>query len=68
MTGKVSVVMNDSYGTKITENIGYTNIEVNAENASQFDTFGRALANLTTNTYNDTIITYERSINEILSE
>lgn len=68
MTGKVSVVMVDSTGNKITENLGYTETEVSAENAQVFDTFGRAIAACTTNTYTDTIITYERSINEILAD
>lgn len=67
--GKVTVRMSDANGNGINENLGYTDVEVrDATTAQPFDTFGRAIAGLTNNTYVDTIITYETSVNEVIAE
>ncbi len=39
-----------------------------AATAANIDTFARALINLTTNTYSDTVIRDEQSVNELLAE
>lgn len=70
MTGKIVVSSVDQAGKKYQENVGYTAVEVfnNVPAAGVFDNFGRAIVALTTNSYDDTTVTYEISINEILAD
>lgn len=71
MLGKITITSSDLNLKIINENVGYTNAEVYSSDTSiaqAFDTFGRAIIGLTTNTYRDTTVTYEYSINEILED
>lgn len=52
-------------------NIGYVNpvlFDENDHGAAKIDACARALINLTTNTYSDTMLVSTESINEILAE
>lgn len=69
-SGKINIQSQDALGTNYNENMGYITDwdAANTETAKLIDSFARAVINLTTNTYKDTVITYELSINETLTE
>lgn len=64
----------DQQNNKIVENLGYTNLPVQegaaqrGTNAQSLDTWLRSVAALTTNTYDDTDVVYEYSLNAIIDE
>ena len=55
----------DTYGNEV--NKSFQNASTSAT-AANIDTAMRALNNLTTNTYGDTVIVEQESVNEILAE
>lgn len=59
------VNFNDGNGRTYEKQMTHANPNATAAN---IDTFARALVGLTTNTYQDTVIRDEQSVNEILAE
>lgn len=75
MTGNFKLIYYDNMGKRITENFGKikadnlysTDDEVKMAFATEIDTFSRGIAYLTTNTYSDSEIQINVSINEVLN-
>ena len=68
--GKITLKMNSSSGEAVSEVLGYVKVDVNNTDTSVvaiIDTFARNVNRLTSNTYIDTIISYDYSLNDIIS-
>lgn len=70
MAVKLTVNTRDSLGKTINENFKSFDsfASPSLEQAQIIDSFGRGIAALTTNDYQDTIVTSTKSINEIIAE
>lgn len=72
--GKLAIKSTDVHNNSVVENLGYVSLNIfegaagRGQNAQTIDTFARAVNYLTTNTYNDSIVTYDYSINEVIAE
>lgn len=71
---KVTMKMTDQLNNPVNENLGTINKQLydgaagRGTNANEVDTWVRAVAGLTTNTYIDSTITYEYSLTAIIEE
>lgn len=70
MATKITIQQKNSLGNSVNEQFKSfdTFANPNAETAQIIDNFARGINALTTNDYQDTIITSTKSINEILAE
>ena len=70
MAAKLTIQSRDSNSKLINENFKISDsYELpDSDTAVIIDTFARGIVNLTTNTYQDSVVTRTQSINEILAE
>lgn len=60
--------INENIGDVICDDLWSADSETRIARATEFDTFGRAVANLTQNTFEDVEITITQSVEAILGE